>query len=183
MTRVTSGFDSIYGYPYTEKWATAMCESSIWNQLSTTLPILDHQLANLVTFCNVFVSGLVLVCLHKRMYLLGYILMVLRLYLDMLDGSVARECSSTRFGNMFDHGLDILFTIGIFTILLVNPIPKWIKYVVIVIMASVVYGNVQLIYYDDEKRQDKLQFLEDNNSITWSLVYATICSSLNSWIH
>ena len=82
---------------------------------------------------------------------------------------------------MFDHGLDILFTIGIFTILLVNPIPKWIKYVVIVIMASVVYANVQLILYDDEKKQDKLQFLEDNNSITWSLVYATISMVLHTY--
>ena len=42
MPRVTRGFDSIYGYPYTEKWAKSMCESSIWNQLSTTFPIVDY---------------------------------------------------------------------------------------------------------------------------------------------
>lgn len=179
MPQVTKGFDSIYGYPYTEKWATAICESSIWSQLSTAFPIVDHQLANFFTFCNMFVSAWVLVCLHTRMYVVGYVLLVLRMYLDMLDGSVARECSATRFGNMFDHGVNILFTIGIFTILLVNPIPKWIKYVAIVIMALVVYANVQLIY--DEKKQDKLQFLEDNNSITWSLVYATISMVLHTY--
>lgn len=179
MSRVTRGFDSIYGYPYTEKWATAMCESSIWNQLSTAFPMVDHQLANLVTFCNMFVSAWVLVCLHTRMYVVGYVLLVLRMYLDMLDGSVARECSATRFGNMFDHTLDILFTTGLLGIVLVNSIPTWIKCLFIVAYAGVIYVNIQITY--GTKVQDILQSVEDNLLITTSLLYATIAILLHAY--
>ena len=156
-----------------------MCESSIWNQLSTAFPIVDHQLANLVTFCNMFVSACVLVCLHKGMYVVGYVLLVVRMYLDMLDGSVARECSATRFGNMFDHALDILFTTGALGIVLVSSIPTWIKCLFIVGYVLPIYVSIQII--NGTKIQDNFQSVEDNLLIFNSIMYATIAILLHAY--
>jgi hypothetical protein len=114
-----NSFDDIYGYQPTRKWAKMMCKQ--WDKTCDTFKWngMRKQLANIVTTGNLVVTGLVFACLylgskrHPIYYVVGIVLLTVRQYLDMLDGSIARVCDmKSQFGNIYDHVADAVFMLG-----------------------------------------------------------------------
>mgnify|MGYP006083814253 CR=1 FL=1 len=174
MPRVTKGFDSVFGYAYTEKWAWSMCRSPIWEDMVDKIPLLNNQLANIVSLCNAVVSSIVVFCLYNGFYITGYVFLILRMYLDMLDGSVARECNmKSNFGNYLDHSIDTMFTIAVTLIVVYSSVPILFKIIIILLSLMVIYAMFVIIIHDDNG-PDNPNFIEENLLIVESIVYMVI---------
>lgn len=120
-------FDDVYGYQHTQRWAKILCkESGWWERVCDALRLegaARKQLPNIVTTCNLFFTFVVLGCLYLGAekspvyYVVGVIALVVRQYLDMMDGSVARVCDmKSRFGNYYDHVSDAAYVLGLLTL-------------------------------------------------------------------
>ena len=128
-----NSFDDLFGYQITQKWAKDMC--SQWNKTCDTFDVgqkTRKQLANIVTTINLVFTALIFACMYlgrKKApvyYVLGIVFLTIRQYLDMLDGSIARQCDmKSKFGNYYDHIADAIFALGLAIMFIVLTSPKW----------------------------------------------------------
>ena len=141
------------GYQYMESLADKMCQSTIWEQLVDAFPMLSKQLPNMVSVLNLFVSFFAIYCLHTGNYIIGVVSLIIRCYLDMLDGTVARRCDmASRVGNILDHSGDILYALGYVVILCTHAIqPGFLKWIMLIIMVLGVIDVVYLMTNDENK--------------------------------
>jgi len=72
--------------------------------------------ANTVTTLNIVPSGLLVYAVYLQNVPLTVLFVILRMFLDDLDGEVARQCDDkTSFGHYYEHILDMLTAIGVAT--------------------------------------------------------------------
>ena len=164
------------GYQYMELLADKMCESTIWEQLVDAFPMLSKQLPNMVSVLNLFVSFFAIYCLHTGNYIIGVVSLLIRCYLDMLDGTVAQRCDMvSRVGNIVDHIGDILFLLGYVVILCTHAIhPGFIKWIGLIIISMAAIDIVYLIIHDEDKHIHPLFLWPNENSMILKLFYYVV---------
>ena len=70
--------------------------------------------ANAVTTINILPSALVVYAVYIRSLPMAVGAYALRMFLDDLDGTVARECNErSKFGHCYEHIVDMLMAIGV----------------------------------------------------------------------
>lgn len=128
-----NSFDDLFGYQITSEWAKDMCTG--WNETCDKFNIngkTRKQLANIVTTINLVFTALIFGCLYLGrtkapvFYVIGIVFLTIRQYLDMLDGSIARQCDmKSKFGNYYDHIADAIFALGLAIMFVVLTSSKW----------------------------------------------------------
>jgi len=85
-----------WAWPIPAKWATRICA--------------NHSIQpNAVTFLGLILTIIAGVCFAKQQYLIGLLAGWGMTFLDTVDGKLARvTVTSSRFGDIFDHGIDII---------------------------------------------------------------------------
>lgn len=165
------------GYQYMELLADKMCESTIWEQLVDAFPMLSKQLPNMVSVLNLFVSFFAIYCLHTGNYIIGVVSLLIRCYLDMLDGTVARRCDMvSRVGNIVDHIGDILFLLGYVIILCTHAIhPGFLKWIGLIMVSMAAIDIVYLMTNDEGKHIHPLfLWLNENLMILQLFTYVLL---------
>ena len=79
---------------------------------------------NHLTTLGMVTSGLTIYSLYHRKLGFAVTFLVLRLYFDYADGLLARKYKMTsKFGDWYDHIVDIVFTVGLFSVILFSKYP------------------------------------------------------------
>ena len=131
-----------------------------WKNLNVT--------PNILTTFGLISSIICLYALINRKTFLAIIMLCLRWYFDYADGLMARKYKMvTVIGDYYDHITDIVFTLGLFSVILLSKYPKKsnLKKILVVIllsfyfMFSLNYSAVELEYYKKNKKETMLSKL------------------------
>ena len=89
-----------------------------------------HVGPNFLTTLGLISSILSLYYLYYRKAIYAIIFLILRWYFDYADGIFARKYNKvTKFGDYYDHIVDILYSIGIIFVIAFSKYPKKPKYI------------------------------------------------------
>lgn len=123
---------------------------------------------NILTTFGLISSVICLYALINRKTLLAIIMLCSRWYFDYADGLMARKYKMvTVFGDYYDHITDIIFTLGLFSVILLSKYPKKsnLKFVLIGLilffysMFVFNYSAVELEFFKKNKKETMLSKL------------------------
>lgn len=138
-----------------------------WKNLNVT--------PNILTTFGLISSITCLYALINRKTFLAIIMLCLRWYFDYADGLMARKYKMvTVIGDYYDHITDIVFTLGLFSVILLSKYPKKsnLKKILVVIllsfyfMFSLNYSAIELELFKKNKKEtmlSKLRHFAPNN--------------------
>lgn len=159
------------------KPGTGHLDYLVSKQIIKTLPFWKklNVTPNILTTFGLISSVICLYALTNRKTLLAIIMLCSRWYFDYADGLMARKYKMvTVIGDYYDHITDIIFTIGLFSVILLSKYPKKsnLKKILVVILLSFYfiftlhYSAVELEYYKKNKKEtmlSKLRHIAPNN--------------------
>ena len=92
--------------------------------------------ANLITTLGLLSSIASVYYLYNKNFAMSTLFFVFRWYFDFADGIFARKYkNSTKFGDYYDHIVDILFSVGIFAVIALRKYKKpSLKYILLLII-------------------------------------------------
>ena len=89
--------------------------------------------ANMITTVGLIASGLSVYYFYKKNAVLSVLFLIVRWYCDYADGIYARKYNNiTKFGDYYDHIVDLVFTFGIFLVFVFSKYKyPYTKYILI----------------------------------------------------
>ena len=137
--------------------------------------------ANTVTTLNFIPSSLLVWAVYMQSVPLTILFVVLRMFLDDLDGEVARRCNDkTEFGHYYEHILDMLTAIGVSTAYGYTFFGKEVAFALFCLAAAGSAIAYYLMFECEDKNSDKesaaskvARFIcDDNPTVVFSLTLA-----------
>lgn len=124
----------------------------------------ENMEPNVITVINIIPSILSLYYLYKDEYILFFIFLIIRLFLDCLDGHVARKYNKTTdFGADLDHYTDMIFFI-----LLIILLTYRLNIIILIFFTCILTIILNRIYLP--VITEFFQFVEDNTVLMVPLI-------------
>ena len=140
------------------------------------LKLCNITTANTITFINVFLSIYILYKIYKRpcKYKIIFVLCLIRAFLDILDGAMARQCNQqSEFGAKFDQMSDIIFACCLVFIFIWQIKKKNFKNLAVIAIVLIVQYMIIM-----ESVTGKPGVWQDNDLLLKPLLYTSISYTL-----
>ena len=124
-----------------------------------------HLDPNVITTINIIPSFLALFFLYNKNISYFLVFLIIRLFLDCLDGFVARKYNKvSNFGQQFDKYLDIFF----YLILLIILLQK--SNIIIILLSIIIFTILLILRYDIPFLTILLKYIEENTIISVPII-------------
>ena len=110
---------------------------------------------NILTTFGLVTSILSIYYLNKNKYQQVIVFIILRCYFDYADGLLARKHKLTsKFGDLYDHFVDLVFSVGIIILILLKSKNKFLHLPIIIIFYILFMINMGCLEKEYNKVKD-----------------------------